>query len=356
MVYNFGAGPAMLPAAVVERIRDEFPDWQNGLSPLEISHRSAAFTEVTERAEENLRQLLQIPKNYQVLFVQGGSRAQFSMVPMNIAGQTDRAAYAITGIWSQIAYEDASQFVNIDICCSNADSEALSIPNEKTWYLNPEHNYLHYTDNETINGLEFARPPKTKATLVSDMSSSLLSKKIDVAKHGVIYACSQKNIGPAGLTIVIIDQSILKKAQPGTPLLYDYHSYIDSRSLINTPPTFIWYIIDLVLQWIVDEGGIAVIEKRNNKKAQKLYNFIDRSDFYNNRIDPQYRSRMNVPFQLADPQLDKTFLELAEKRGLMQLKGHRTVGGMRASLYNAMPEEGVDELIGFMSDFAAERG
>lgn len=352
MIYNFGAGPAMLPRPVIEQLKEELAHWHGGMSVLEISHRSKAFQMVAERSEACLRELLNIPDDYYVLFLQGGGRAQFSMVPMNLVAEHERANYAITGHWSKVAYEDASQFVNIDIAVTNEPQGSLHIPPQKEWQLNPDAIYLHYTDNETVNGLEFSWTPKTKAHLVADMSSNLLSKPIDVCRYALIYASAQKNIGPAGLTLVIVHADCLKKCQHGTPALYDYRTYITTQSMPNTPPTFSWYVTSLVLDWLLAEGGLKEIAKRNARKAKKLYDYIDQSDFYHNQVEKHSRSKMNIPFQLSDPSLESTFLMEAEHRGLMQLAGHRKVGGLRASIYNAMPEEGVDALIAFMEEFA----
>lgn len=352
-VYNFSAGPSMLPKEVLEKARDELIDWQgSGMSVMEVSHRSKAFMRVAQEAEEDLRDLYNIPDHYHVCFMQGGGRAQFSMTPLNLLGDAKSADYVDTGIWSGVAIEEAKRYCDVNIVSSSSANHYTTIAPYDDWSLNEDSAYLHIVDNETINGLEFPDiPPFEDKPLVADMSSNILSRPIDVSRYGLIYAGAQKNIGPAGVTIAIIRDDLLGHARDITPTLYHYKTYTDSHSLYNTPPTFAWYMAGLTFKWIKEQGGLEVIAQRNEIKAKKLYDFIDASSFYNNPIDPKYRSRMNVIFTLKDDALNSVFLEKAEGSGLANLKGHRTVGGMRASIYNAMPEEGVDNLIAFMALF-----
>ncbi|MDP9198549.1 MAG: 3-phosphoserine/phosphohydroxythreonine transaminase [Pseudomonadota bacterium] len=356
-VFNFSAGPAVLPLAVIEQARDELVDWHGGMSVMEVSHRGRAFTDVAERAEADLRELLAIPPNYRVLFMQGGATAQFSAVPLNLAGAGATADYVNTGHWSERTIREARRFVNVAIAADEAESFYTTVPAQAALKLTADASYLHYTPNETIGGVEFPYVPDTGAVpLVADMSSTILSRPLDVSRFGLIYAGAQKNIGPAGLTVVIVRDELLREVRPGTPMVFDYRAVADAGSMLNTPPTFAWYFAGLVFQWIRKEGGLVAMAKRNRAKAEALYAAIDASQFYSNPVARDCRSWMNVPFRLAKPELDKTFLAEAEVAGLTNLAGHRAVGGMRASLYNAMPAAGVAALVDFMRDFERRYG
>ncbi|WP_434985779.1 3-phosphoserine/phosphohydroxythreonine transaminase [Vreelandella zhaodongensis] len=363
--YNFCAGPAALPAAVLERARNELLDYQGrGLSVMEMSHRSDEFVAIAERAEADLRDLLGIPSHYKVLFLQGGASMQFAMLPMNLLGQGGSANFIQTGIWGKKAIGEAKRLgFNCHLAASSEANGHTAVPNEEVLSISSDAAYLHYTSNETIGGLEFDYTPKVqradgaRVPLVCDMSSNILSGPIDVTQFGVIYAGAQKNIGPAGLTLVAVREDLLGKAPDNIPSLFDYQMLADAGSMVNTPPTFAWYLAGLVFQWLKDDiGGLEAVDAINQRKAEKLYAAIDASDFYTNPIVGRNRSRMNVPFVLADASLDSAFLQEADEAGLLNLKGHRSVGGMRASLYNAVPEEAVDALIAFMADFEQRRG
>ncbi len=357
-VYNFSAGPAMLPAEVVEWAQRELLEWAaSGMSVMEMSHRSAEFMSIAQEAEADLRELLSVPENYRVLFLQGGASSQFAMVPLNLVRGKQRADYINTGYWSKRAIDEAKRFCKVNVAASSEDSGFMTIPPEEDWKLNPDAAYVHYTPNETIGGVEFDWVPQTHGVpLVADLSSTILSRPFDVASHGVIYAGAQKNIGPAGLTVVIVRDDLIGVPAPGTPGMFDYRNHVQAESMYNTPPTFAWYMAGLVFKWLKQQGGLAAMAERNRRKAEKLYAVIDASDFYRNPVNPKCRSRMNVPFTLADPTLDNPFLKEAADQGLHALRGHRSVGGMRASIYNAMPEEGVDTLIDFMADFERRYG
>jgi phosphoserine aminotransferase len=356
-VFNFSAGPAALPLPVLEQARDELVDWHGGMSVMEVSHRSRAFLDVAERAESDLRQLLEIPPNYRVLFMQGGATAQFSAVPLNLAAPGATADYVNTGHWSARTIKEARRLLNVSIAADEAVSAYTTVPEQSALRLTRGASYFHYTPNETIGGVEFPYVPLTgDAPLVADMSSTLLSRRLDVSQFGLIYAGAQKNIGPAGLTVVIVRDDLVRDARPGTPLVFDYRAVADAGSMLNTPPTFAWYFAGLVFQWIRNEGGLAAMEQRNRAKADALYGAIDASPFYSNPVARNCRSWMNVPFRLAKPELEKTFLAEADVAGLTNLAGHRAVGGMRASIYNAMPAEGITALVDFMLDFARRYG
>lgn len=356
-VYNFSAGPATLPLPVLEQARDELLDWQDGMSVMEVSHRSRAFMAVAERAEADLRELLAVPAGYRVLFMQGGATAQFSAVPLNLAEAGATADYVNTGHWSGRTIREARRFVSVAIAADEAGSQYTTMPEPAALRPSPGAAYLHYTPNETIGGVEFPYIPETGAVpLVADMSSSILSRSIDVARFGVIYAGAQKNIGPAGITVVIVRADLLGGARSGTPSIFDYRAVADAGSMLNTPPTFGWYVAGLVFQWVKREGGLAEMARRNETKARMLYEAIDASGFYSNPVARNCRSRMNVPFRLARPELDGTFQAEAMAAGLANLAGHRAVGGMRASLYNAMPVEGVAALVAFMREFERRYG
>ena len=346
----------MLPLPVLERIREELPDRGSGMSVLEISHRGREFMEIAERAEADLRALLAIPEDYAVLFLQGGATLQFAMVALNLAGPDSTADYVLTGAWSKKAFTEAARLCRARVAADAGVDDYRRIPPRASWALSPDARYVHFTGNETINGVEFAFVPDTgDLPLVADMSSNLLSQPLEVARFGLIYAGAQKNIGPAGLTLVIARRDLLGQARAATPAMLDYARHGAAGSMLNTPPTFAWYVAGLVFRWLAEEGGVAAMALRNRRKADKLYAAIDASGFYSNPIDPGSRSRMNVPFMLADPALDARFLELAAQAGLMNLKGHRSLGGMRASLYNAMPEAGVDALVDFLGEFERSR-
>jgi phosphoserine aminotransferase len=351
MIYNFGAGPGMLPASVIERIKADLPDWHRGMSVMEISHRSVIFEKLIQNIKSTLRLLLAIPDNYEILFFQGGARAQFTMVPMNLLGPDLIANHVITGYWSKLAYQDACKYGRMDIVATSEPNFYLDIPEQNSWRLTKEAYYLHYTDNESIHGVEFPFIPDVPLPLVADMTSNILTRPVDVSKYAVIYASAQKNLGIAGLAIVIVNPAYLRSGLISTPLLYDYNIAIKHNSMLNTPPTFALYVTGLILEWLLEQGGVSAIEEKNTRKAKKLYDYIDSSYLYENKIEKTYRSRTNIPFTLKVRSLESNFLQEAESNGLIQLKGHKLVGGIRASLYNAMPEEGVDALIEFMKEF-----
>ncbi|HDH06621.1 MAG TPA: 3-phosphoserine/phosphohydroxythreonine transaminase [Nitrospirae bacterium] len=352
-VLNFSAGPAMLPEYVMKKAAAEMIDWQgSGMSVMEMSHRSREFISIAEKAEADIREIMAIPENYRVLFLQGGASSQFAMVPMNLLRGKGAADYINTGQWSKKAIAEAARFCKVNIAASSESTNFSTIPPRSEWSLNPDAAYVHYTPNETIGGVEFHMVPEVgDVPLVADMSSTILSRPVDVSGYGVIYAGAQKNIGPAGLTIVIVREDLIGEEISGTPAMFSYGTYAKAKSMYNTPPTYSWYMAGLVFEWIKDRGGLKAMEEINKRKADKLYAAIDNSDFYSNPVDPDCRSWMNIPFTLANPDLDTEFLNQAKEAGMVTLKGHRSVGGMRASIYNAMPEEGVDSLIAFMADF-----
>ncbi len=354
--FNFSAGPAMLPEAVLEQAKAEILDWQgSGMSVMEMSHRSKEFKSIAEQAEADLRDLLKIPNNYKVLFLQGGASSQFAMIPMNLLHGNNEADYFNTGVWSKKAIAEAKRYCQVNLPVDSTSNKFTTVSD--TWQLNPNAAYVHYTPNETINGLEFHTIPNVgDKPLIADMSSTILSRPLDISKYGLIYAGAQKNIGPAGLTIVIIREDLADSVIPNTPTMLTYKTHIDSGSMYNTPPTYAWYIAGLVFKWIKDLGGLIEMGKRNQRKAELLYTTIDNSNFYKNPVASAYRSWMNVPFTLKNPELDKSFLAEAKEASLFTLSGHRSVGGMRASIYNAMPEEGVQALIDFMIDFEKRKG
>ncbi|CAA9890602.1 3-phosphoserine/phosphohydroxythreonine aminotransferase [Candidatus Methylobacter favarea] len=352
-IYNFSAGPSVLPEPVLLQARDELLEWRNsGMSVLEMSHRGRHFSIIAEELESDLRGLLGIPKNYKVLFLQGGATAQFSFIPQNILHDKTRACYVNTGAWSEKAIKEAHNYCEVVISASSENTKFTRIPEVSSWVLDSEAAYLHYTANETIHGVEFPEVPSSNGlTLVSDMSSNILSRSCDVSAHGLIYAGTQKNMGPAGVTVVIVREDLVGKANNTIPPVFDYAEQAKNNSLLNTPPTYNWYLVGLVLKWLIEQGGIEAIERHNITKSKLLYQAIDQSTLYHNPVDISCRSRMNIPFILADETLDKPFLAAAEANGLCELKGHRSVGGMRASIYNAMPEAGVLALIDFMAEF-----
>ena len=356
-VYNFSPGPATLPLEVLELAKEELLNWHNiGMSIMEISHRGKDFQIVAEEAKSDLCALLQIPDSYKVLFLQGGARSQFSMVPLNLLGTKKTADYLDTGVWSEIAIKEAARYCHVQVVASSQSSHYTTIPERTSWQLNEEAAYFHYVDNETVNGVEFPTIPHVKIPLVSDMSSNILSRPFDMTRYALVYAGAQKNIGPAGLTLVIIREDLLDQALAFTPCMYNYTLQAKENSLYNTPPTFAWYIAGLSFKWLKSQGGLNAIAKLNAEKAAMLYAAIDQNDFYENRVEPLYRSRMNVIFNLKEESLNDLFLEQAKINGLVNLKGHKRVGGMRASIYNAMPLSGVKCLIDFINDFSRRFG
>ena len=352
-IFNFSAGPATLPQAVLEQARDELVNWRgSGMSVMEMSHRGKEYMSIHAEAEADLRELLGIPANYKVLFLQGGASSQFAMVPMNLLRGKTSADYLNTGEWSKKAIKEAKKFADVNIVASSEDKNFTYAPAQDAWQLDPNAAYVHYTPNETIGGVEIFWTPETgNVPLVADMSSNILSRPVDVSKFGLIYAGAQKNIGPAGLTIVIVRDDLLGETLKGTPTMFDYKIAADNDSMYNTPPTFAIYIAGLVFKWLRAKGGLAVMEKENIAKAALLYDFLDTSEFFILPVARENRSRMNVPFTLKNTDLDEEFLKRAKARGMIQLKGHRSVGGMRASIYNAMPIEGVKTLVELMREF-----
>jgi phosphoserine aminotransferase len=357
-VFNFSAGPAVIPESVLERIRQDIPDWNGtGMSVMEVSHRSKEFVAVAAKAEQDLRDLLAIPDNYSVLFPQGGATLQFAMVPLNLSAKGQAVDYVQTGSWSKKAIAEAGKYCDVNIIADSSDKNFTYVPPQETWRRSDDAAYLHYCANETIGGVEFPFIPDAgDVPLVCDMSSTILSRPLDVSRFGVIYAGAQKNIGPAGITLVIVRKDLLHKARKSTPTLLDYAVYDESDSMNNTPPVFTWYVAGLVFENLKEQGGLEAVATVNERKAKKLYAAIDASDFYSNPVQEDCRSWMNVPFVLADALLDAKFLAGAEAVGLTNLKGHRSVGGMRASIYNAMPEAGIDALISFMQEFERDFG
>ncbi len=355
-IYNFSAGPAMLPEPVLVAARDEMLDWHgHGIGVMEMSHRSTEFLSIAEQTEADLRELMAIPDNYKVLFLQGGATGQFAALPMNLSKSADTADYIITGHWGQKAAAEAKKYLNVNIAAST--EPFTSIPDQDDWKLSKNAAYIHITQNETVNGVTFEATPDTGTKpLVADISSMILSEPMDVSKYSVLYAGAQKNIGPAGLTIVIVREDLLGQARTDTPQIWNWSEKSVAGSMVNTPPTYSWYMAGLVCKWLKELGGVEAIARVNQRKATKLYKAIDESSFYANPIKPAYRSRMNVIFTLPNPELDKLFAEEAYAHGLRNLEGHRNLGGMRASIYNAMPEEGVDVLIKFMKEFEAKHG
>jgi phosphoserine aminotransferase len=352
--FNFCAGPAMLPTPVMAKAQQEFVNWQGtGSSVMELSHRSGIYMAMAAQAEADLRELMSIPDNYNVLFCHGGGRGQFSAVPLNLLAQGKSADYIISGSWSKAAAAEAKNFGDINVININQDSnDNTNLISSSQWPLNPNAAYVHYCPNETVNGIEINSIPETNGVpLVADMSSTILSHEVDVSKFGLIYAGAQKNIGPSGLTIVIVREDLLGHAQIATPCIMNYKLAADNDSMYNTPPTYAWYLAGLVFQWLKGLGGVKAIAKVNRAKAELLYQAIDNSELYLNHIEPQYRSKMNIPFWLKEDSLNEKFLTESEAAGLTALEGHRSVGGMRASIYNAMPLEGVQVLVDFMQAF-----
>lgn len=353
MVYNFSAGPAMLPVEVMQRAQAEFCDFNGlGVSVMELSHRGADYIAVAEQAERDLRELMHIPDNYKVLFLQGGGRGQFAAVALNLMGKNAKADYIVTGQWSRSAVAEAEKVGQVRVLDGfEAGTEPKKLAT--SWDLDPSAAYVHYCPNETVEGIEYDFIPETgNVPLVADMSSTILSRPVDVSKFGIIYAGAQKNIGPSGLAVVIVRDDLLYQACPNVPAIMDYAAMAKADSMLNTPATYAWYLAGLVFQWLKEKGGVEAIGAQNKAKAELLYNYVDASDFFENRVHPSARSWMNIPFQLKDESLNDAFLKEAKAAGLLALKGHRIVGGMRASVYNAMPIEGVQALVDFMDEFA----
>lgn len=366
-VHNFSAGPAILPRAVMQQAQEEFLDWHGlGISIAEMSHRSPAFTAVAEQSVRDLRALLAIPENYRVLFLQGGASHVMSMAPLNLCGKTrggtgDCADYVITGHWSQRAMTEAERLTRVNIAASAAEVNFTTIPPLTDWRFSARPAYLYYCDNETIAGVEFPAPPVLPDTcgetaLVCDMTSNFLSRPLPVERYGLIFAGAQKNMAPAGLTVALVREDLLDRARADVPFLYHFKLLAEHDSMFNTPPVFSWYLAGLTFAWMRTQGGVEAMDARARRRSGKLYEFIDGHEFYRNPVAKPYRSRMNVPFMLADAGLDRAFLAAAEDNGLLGLKGHRSVGGMRASMYNGLPEASVDALLEFMADFAASHG
>lgn len=356
-IYNFSAGPGALPEEVLLQVQTDLLNWQgSGMSVMEMSHRGKEFVSIAEQAEADLRELMQIPANYKVLFLQGGASGQFSAIPMNLLRDKAAADYVITGSWGKKAHKEAGKYMANANVAAKPEGAFTHIPAVDDWQLSDDAAYLHYTPNETIEGVEYHFIPEVKADLVADMSSTILSRPVDVSKFGVIYAGAQKNIGPAGITLVIVREDLIGHAADHCPMVWDWQQQADADSMLNTPACFAWYVCGLTFKWLKRQGGLTSMTELNQRKADKLYDYIDNSGFYANPVDKAARSWMNVPFTLADAELDSIFLQEAGNAGLATLKGHRSVGGMRASIYNAMPESGIDKLVDFMKDFASRKG
>ena len=357
-IFNFSAGPAVLPEEVLQQAAAEMLDWHgSGQSVMEMSHRGKEYMSIQAEAERDLRELMGIPGNYKVLFLQGGASLQFSMIPANLLRGKTTADYINTGEWSKKAIKEAKLYCNVGVAASAEDKHFTYVPAQSSWRLDTGAAYVHFCANETIGGVEFNWTPDVgNVPLVADVSSTFLSRAVEVGKYGLIYGGAQKNIGPAGLAIVIVREDLIGHAEPALPAMLDYKVHADNDSMYNTPPTYSIYIAGLVFQWLKRQGGIAAIEKRNIEKSSLIYDYMDSTAFYSNPVNKADRSRMNVPFTLADAALDDAFLKGAQQRGMLQLKGHRSVGGMRASIYNAMPIEGVKALVAYMREFEAAHG
>jgi len=356
--HNFSAGPAALPEAVLRRAQAEMLEWgATGASVMEVSHRGKDFIAMAEQAEADLRELLAIPQNYKVLFLQGGATQQFAQIPMNLARHYQRVDYVVTGDWSEKAVREAGTLARVHVSATSADSRYTAIPPRAGWDLDPHAAYVHYTPNETIRGVEFHDIPDVgDVPLIGDFSSTILSRPLDVSRFGLIYAGAQKNIGPSGIVVVIVREDLLARCPADLPKIFNFAEHAAQGSMLNTPNTFGWYLAGLIFQWLKEQGGLAAIEQRNRRKAETLYGYIDSSGFYANPVDRKARSWMNVPFTLPRSELDAAFLQESKDAGLLALKGHKLVGGMRASLYNAVTQDSVDALVGFMRDFARRNG
>ena len=356
-VFNFSAGPAALPEAVLEQLREEMLDWHgHGMSVMEMSHRGKAFVGIAQQAEADLRELLAVPANYKVLFLQGGATAQFAAIPLNLTTPASVVDIVNTGAWSKKAIGEAKKYCKVNVAADAAASNYSHVPPQAEWKRSPDAAYLHYTPNETIGGVEFPFIPAIDVPLVADFSSTILSRPLDIARFGVVYAGAQKNIGPAGLVVVIVREDLLGRARPDVPTVFDWKAMAGDGSMLNTPATYSWYVAGLVFQWLKRKGGLTAMAEINQAKSRKLYGAIDDSGFYRNPVAVECRSWMNVPFTLPTAELDKPFIEGAKKAGLVGLEGHRSVGGMRASIYNAMPMAGVDALIEYMREFQRLHG
>ena len=357
-VFNFSAGPAALPEVVLRRAADEMLDWHNsGMSVMEMSHRGKEFTSILHKTEADFRQLLRIPENYKVIFLQGGAMAMNALIPMNLMGRHRSADYVNTGIWSSKSIDEAKKYGEVNVAASSEDKGFTYVPPQSVWRTNPDAAYLHICSNETIGGVEYHWIPEAgNVPLVADMSSNILSCDIDVSKFAVIYGGAQKNIGPAGLTFAIVRDDLLDRALPITPLVFHWKEQAEHESMVNTPPTYSIYIAGLVFEWLIKNGGLSAMEKINTQKAALIYDYLDSTSFYTSPVSKDARSRMNIPFHLHDDRLNDSFLSEATQRGLLQLKGHRSVGGMRASIYNAMPIEGVHALVDFLRAFEQKHG
>jgi phosphoserine aminotransferase len=357
-VFNFSAGPAVMPEEALRKAAAEMLDWHgSGMSVMEMSHRGKEFISIADKAEADLRALLAIPANYKILFLQGGAVAENAIVPMNLLGSRSVADYVNTGEWSKKSIKEAKKYCTVNVAASAEDKHFTYVPAQETWQLSKDAAYLHVCTNETIGGVEYQWAPDTgDVPVVADMSSHILSRVIDVAKYGVIYGGAQKNMGPAGLTLVIVRDDLLGRAMASTPSAFNWKEQAEADSMLNTPPTYAIYVAGLVFEWLQAQGGLAAIEKKNIAKAALVYDYLDGSRFYSNPVRKQDRSRMNIPFRLRDESLDEVFLKGAREHGMVQLKGHRSVGGMRASIYNAMPIEGVQALVAYMKDFEKRHG
>lgn len=356
-IYNFGAGPAGLPNAVVEQIKSDLPGWYEGMSVMELSHRLPKFTVLTREIEQNIRILLSVPDEFAVLFMHGGARMQFSAIPLNFLNGVNSADYLVTGHWSQLAFSDAQRYCQPHLVAHGEPSGFTAIPAFSAWCLSERGAYLHYTDNETVHGVAFHAFPKIEGKwLISDMTSSIATKVLDFSPFGLIYASTQKNLGIAGGTLVLVRRALLGRAHPLTPPLLDYTFCATHESMCNTPPVFAWYVMGLVVQWALAQGGLQVLESLSQQKGALFYEYIDKSRFYSNVVDKACRSHITIPFHLPTPALEKRFLEQASAQGFKQLQGHKVLGGLRACFYNAMPLEGVAALIDFMRVFEAQHG
>jgi phosphoserine aminotransferase len=354
-IFNFSAGPATLPLSVLKTAQDDFVEYKDaGMSVMEMSHRSKDYAGIMEAAEQDLRTLMSIPDNYDLLFMQGGATSQFSMVPLNLMNKHKKAAFYNTGTWSKKAIAEAKRYGDVQVVASSEDKKFSYIPTINESDIDTDIDYCHITSNNTIFGTRFSSIPKINAPIVSDMSSFILSETINVEDYGLIYAGAQKNIGPSGVTIVIVRRDLTGNEQAITPRLYNYKETAGAHSLYNTPPTYSIYIAGLVFKWLLDQGGVSAIEERNRDKAALVYDAIDNSTFYTAPVAKDSRSLMNIPFTTPSAELDASFIEKASKAGLVNLKGHRVAGGMRVSIYNAMPKEGVEALISFMKSFESE--
>lgn len=347
-IFNFSAGPAMLPEAVMKKAQAEFLDWNNtGMSVMEISHRSKEFMQLASQMEADLREVMGIPNNYKVIFKHGGASLQFAAIPLNLVSETDTMDYINTGVWSAKSIKEAARFTNVNVVSTSEND----IPDFEKMNFSKEAKFLHLCQNETITGVEFQSLPQVDVPIISDFSSTILSRPINVSDYGVIYAGSQKNIGPAGLAIVIVREDLLGNTREETPALMNWQTYVDNDSMFNTPSTYAWYLAGLVFQWIKDQGGVSAMAEVNQRKAQKLYEIIDASKMVYNEVETSVRSWMNVSFKFYNTNLESKFLTESKAAGFLNLKGHKAYGGMRASIYNAMPEEGVDALVSFIKEF-----